>query len=400
MRNGFKVIDADAHMQDELAHWLDFVEPAYKDRSIKVRIVEDSFGGLGGSRQVEILPCELFPGGKPRKANLQGSGPKSREGRIDLSEYMPKKYDQSFYEEWSAESRLRDMDRFGWDKQIGISGSTLGWDRLRDKDQDLLWAMARAYNNWCRSFCDADPKRLYPVATVPDQHDIEGLVSETRRCVEDLGAVTVMMPKGTKERPWEHPDYDAFWWLCQELEVPVAWHTTESGDPMAAARYLPRDQVPGQQVALAHAISHPFESMISLGHLIYMGILERFPRLKVVFLENNAGWLPWWLARLDDHALPDRRQGMWFDADLLPLSPSEYFRRQGYVACDGDEGALKGTIDAGWEDHVIWNTDYPHPDAPDPDKAVDALLSQPISDDAKRKILWDNPVRLHGPRIL
>ena len=70
------------------------------------------------------------------------------------------------------------------------------------------------------------------------------------------------------------------------------------------------------------------------------------------------------------------------------------------IACDGDEGALRGTIDAGWEDHVIWNTDYPHPDAPDPDKAVDALLSQPISDDAKRKILWDNPVRLHGPRIL
>ena len=400
MKNGFKVIDADAHMQDELAHWLDFVEPAYRERSIKVEMVEDVFGGLGGRRQVEVLPCELFPKGQPRKASLQGSGPESREGRIDLREYMPQKYNEAFHEEWSAQSRLRDMDRFGWDKQIGISGSTLGWDRLHDRDQDLLWAMARAYNNWCRQFCDADRKRLFPVATLPDQHDIEGLVTETRRCVEELGAVTVMMPKGTKARPWEHPDYDPFWRLAEDLEVPVAWHTTESGDPMAAARYLPRDQVPGQQVALAHAISHPFESMISLGHLIYMGILERFPKLKVVFLENNAGWLPWWLARLDDHAIQSRRQGMWFDAGLLPMSPTEYFRRQGFIACDGDEGALKGTIDAGWEDHVIWNTDYPHPDAPDPDKAVDALLAQPISDTAKRKILWDNPVRLHGPRIL
>ena len=309
MRKGFKVIDADAHMQDELAHWLDFVEPAYRERKPRVKVVEDAFGGLGGRRQVEVLPCELFPQGQPRKASLQGSGPSSREGRLDLSEYMPKKYNEAFDEEWSAQSRLKDMDRFGWDKQIGISGSTLGWDRLHGRDQDLLWAMARAYNNWCRNFCDGDPKRLFPVCTLPDQHDIEGLVTETRRSVEELGAVTVMMPKGTKERPWEHPDYDPFWRLAEDLEVPVAWHTTESGDPMAAARYLPRDQVPGQQVALAHAISHPFESMISLGHLIYMGILERFPKLKVSFLENNAGWLPWWLARLDDHAMADRAAG-------------------------------------------------------------------------------------------
>ena len=166
MKNGFKVIDADAHMQDELAHWLDFVEPTYRERSIKVKMVEDVFGGLGGRRQVEVLPCELFPKGQPRKASLQGSGPESRDGRIDLREYMPQKYNEAFHEEWSAQSRLQDMDRFGWDKQIGISGSTLGWDRLHDRDQDLLWAMARAYNNWCRQLLRRRPQaslsRRYP----------------------------------------------------------------------------------------------------------------------------------------------------------------------------------------------------------------------------------------------
>lgn len=130
-----------------------------------------------------------------------------------------------------------------------------------------------------------------------------------------------------------------------------------------------------------------------------MGVLERFPKMRVSFLEGNSGWLPWWLSRLDDHALESRRQGMWFDAPLLPLQPSEYFRRQGYVACDGDEGALPGVIALGWEDNVVWNTDYPHPDAPDPDKALDAFLEQPISEEAKRKILWDNAVRLYGKRI-
>jgi predicted TIM-barrel fold metal-dependent hydrolase len=400
MRNGFKVIDADAHMQDEMAHWLEFVEPDFWDRKPRVRIAEDRFGGMGAPQQIEVLPCELFPLGQPRRRNIQGAGGSGRRGRQDMTEFMPEKYKGACQDGWSAESRLRDMERYGWDKQVALQGSTLGWDRLQGRDQGLLWAMSRAYNNWSRAFCDTDPKRLYPVCVLPDQHDIEGLVTETRRSVERLGAVTVMMPKGTKERPWEHPDYDPFWRLAEELDVPIAWHTTESGDPMAAARYLPRDQVPGQQVALAHAVSHPFESMLSMGHLIYMGILERFPKMRVSFLENNAGWLPWWLSRLDDHALENRRQGMWFDAALLPLAPSEYFRRQGFVACDSDEGALAGPINAGWEDHIIWNTDYPHPDAPDPDKAIDTFLAQPISDEAKRKILWDNPVRLHGARIL
>ena len=158
--------------------------------------------------------------------------------------------------------------------------------------------------------------------------------------------------------------------------------------------------MPGQQVALDHALHHPFENMLSMGHLIYMGILERYPRLRISLLEGNAGWLPWWISRLDDHALESRRQGMWFDAPLLPMSPSDYFRRQGFAACDGDEGALPAVVHLGWEDNVVWNTDYPHSDAPDPRVAVDSLLGQDIPDTAKSKILWDNSVRLYGPRIL
>jgi predicted TIM-barrel fold metal-dependent hydrolase len=91
---------------------------------------------------------------------------------------------------------------------------------------------------------------------------------------------------------------------------------------------------------------------------------------------------------------------MWFDAPLLPLSPSEYFRRQGFVACDGDEGSLAGVTLLGWEDHVVWNTDYPHPDAPAPEEPVPNMLEQPISEESKRKILWDNSVGLYGPRLL
>ena len=98
--------------------------------------------------------------------------------------------------------------------------------------------------------------------------------------------------------------------------------------------------------------------------------------MRCGFLEGNAGWLPFWLGRLDDHCIRDKRQGMWFDSDALKLTPSEYFKRQGFVACDGDEFGLKGTVTLVGEDYVVWNTDYPHDDAPDPDRAVTDLLSQ------------------------
>ena len=116
MRNGFKVIDADAHMQDELANWLDFVEPAYQSRKPRVQIVEDAFGGLGGKRQVEVLPCELFPQGQARKASLQGSGPSSREGRIDLSEYMPKSMMKPFMRSGAPRAASRT-----WTDSVGTS---------------------------------------------------------------------------------------------------------------------------------------------------------------------------------------------------------------------------------------------------------------------------------------
>jgi predicted TIM-barrel fold metal-dependent hydrolase len=91
---------------------------------------------------------------------------------------------------------------------------------------------------------------------------------------------------------------------------------------------------------------------------------------------------------------------MWYDMEPLPMKPSEYFLRQGFVACDPDEFHLKGVVDALGDDNLVWNTDYSHPDAPDPDKALPDFLGQPISEVSKQKILWDNAVRLYGTRIL
>ena len=140
------------------------------------------------------------------------------------------------------------------------------------------------------------------------------------------------------------------------------------------------------------------ENMISLGHLMYTGILDKHPNLRCSFLEGNAGWVPFWLGRLDDHSVG--RQSVFWDDNNLSMTPTEFFKRNIWVACDGDEAGLSAVLDLIGDDNFVWNTDYPHSDAPDPDKALPELLDQPISEESKKKILWDNPVRLFGERIV
>ena len=398
MYKGFKVIDADAHISEPYDLWSEFIEPDFFARRPLVSPRQE--GQTHRGRGEHFLPCEMLPDGESPKGSLQGAGP-GRKVYVELSELMPGKYGAAWDAEFSPESRVEDMGRLGWDKQVLIDNAPIPL-RASDgtKDQELVWACTRAYNNWSRSFCDTNASMLKMCAAMPNQHDIEGLVTEARRVVEDLGAVTITMPLAPKGRPWHDSAYDPFWQLGEELDFPVSFHGVMSGEPHSGSRYKPRHLVSGQEVALDHAIGFSFENMISLGHVVYLGILDRFPRLRVSFLEGNAGWLPFWLGRLDDHAIRGRRQGMWFDAEPLRLKPSEYFLRQGYVACDPDEFALKGVVNLVGDDNIVWNTDYSHPDAPDPGKAVPMLLDQDLPEESKRKILWDNAVKLYGNRIL
>lgn len=378
MKNGLRVIDADAHMQEPGDLWDNYVEPKFYDRRPVVKTVEHRIYYL-------YEKGELFPDGLP--ASVWKKRPRK------MFERLPEKYGQAYDNWWSADSRLEDMERYGWDKMVCIPGIGSAPLKQDGKDPDLMWALARAYHNWAHDFCSADPNRLKMVVDLPS-YDLERTVVETRRAVSELGAVTVMMPKPQPGTYWHENQYDSFWDLITDLDVPLSFHGVGSGAPHSSSRYQGSE---GSLFALQHAIGFPMENMIAFGHMIYTGILDRYPKLRVSFLEGNAGWVPFWLGRLDDHAVG--RQSVFFENNTLEHTPTEYFKRQIFVACDGDEAGLSAVLDMVGNDNFIWNTDYPHSDAPDPDKALPELLDQPISEESKRKILWDNPARLFGTRI-
>jgi uncharacterized protein len=131
--------------------------------------------------------------------------------------------------------------------------------------------------------------------------------------------------------------------------------------------------------------------MMGMGAFLGGGILERHPKMRVAFLEANCSWLPWLLWRLDEGF---EREGDIFMPDLV-MKPSEYFRRQCWISIEPDETPARYTIAEFGCDQLVFSTDYPHGDSKYPN-AVASFLELTLSDDEKRKILWDNCARFYG----
>jgi uncharacterized protein len=384
MWKNFQVIDADAHMHEPQYLWERYVEPKYRDQVPKVAFMDGNFmiyepdGKFVTRREIQAAPPE-----SARKA-------------------MEEKYGEAYRQWWSPEIRLKDMDTFGWDIQVLLPTGNNGnfAYRVALKDVQLGAAMCRAYNNWCYDYCRANPKRLKFVAVLPGS-DVDEMVKEARRAVVELGAVSVRNPY-LPDGKWLHePEYDAFWALACDLDFPIAAHGENRQRRFQPFRELEGARQGDTELALRglnHALGFPCDNMATLGHFIFTGVLERFPKLRVAVLESNSGWLPFWLGRMDDHT--HGRNSVMGKSEKLRMLPSEYFMRQCTIACDSDERALKHVVDELNGENIVWNTDYPHPDAIEPSKALPEFAAQPISDEAQKKILWDNAVKLYGPRLV
>ena len=325
---------------------------------------------------------------------------------------VEEKYGEAYREWWSPQIRLKDMDKYGWDIQVLLPTANNGnfAFRVALKDPELGAAMCRAYNNWAHEYCSVDPKRLKFVAVLPGS-DAAMMVQEAHRSVKKLGAVSVRNPLLPEGRWLHEPEYDPFWQLACDLDFPISAHGEYRHRRFQPFEYL-KDQKyignasPGTSPeahrsalrGLDHALGFPCDNMATMGHFIFTGLLERFPKLRLGILESNSGWLPFWLGRMDEHT--HGRNSVMGKPEHLSMLPSEYFMRQCMVACDSDERALKYVVDYLNGENLVWNTDYPHPDAPEPSRVLPDFDNQPIPDEAKRKILWDNAVKLYGPRIL
>ncbi len=281
------------------------------------------------------------------------------------------------------------MDVEGVD--VGFLYPSFGLFAIASDELDPAYAaaVARAYNDWLASFRAASPERLHGVAMVA-LHDPVLAAAEAERAVTELGFRGVFVrPNPVGGRNFDDPAYDVLWAAIERLGVPIGIH--EGGRPRLPQAGADRFENLEQR----HICSHPFEQMCAAVSFVYGGVLERFPELRVAFLEAGCGWVPFWLERMDEHY----ENGLKRDfgaAKTLSMAPSEYFRRQCFVSADADESFLAQVIDVLGDGCIVFSTDYPHPDSKYPE-AVDCFLAiDGVSDESKRRILWDNAARLYA----
>jgi predicted TIM-barrel fold metal-dependent hydrolase len=134
------------------------------------------------------------------------------------------------------------------------------------------------------------------------------------------------------------------------------------------------------------------EHQMALLALIEGGVLERHPKLRIAFLESGCGWVPYWLWRLDR----EYKDMAWEVKDNVKMKPSEYFRRQCFIAMEPSETYLPEVINYIGADNLLLGSDYPHMDH-EPTIVMDVVaLEDRLSKKTVQKILWDNPARFYG----
>ena len=249
-------------------------------------------------------------------------------------------------------------------------------------------AACRSYNEWIADYASIAPSRMVGVGLVP-LADVDDAIKVLGQAL-DLGLPGVMVrPNHMYGRSLGDRYYDPLYAAIAEAGAVLSIH---EGLGYTGGPTIGMDR--SQLFAVRHAMSHPLEQIASMASLLLEGSLERHPELRVAFLESGTGWLTWWLGRLDEHAewMADT------ECKELSLRPSEYFRRQCVISSDPEDPLAGYTVSNFGADHVVWASDFPHPDAKYPealDEFCEKAEEQGISETDLQTLLWDTPLAFY-----
>ena len=380
-KNGFKIMDSDMHTHEPWDLWLNYIDPAFKDRA-PIGTSKDPVD-MNTTIEGDILGAFL--------SNQKHLQHEEEQARLEISHSRSSKYMQEGIDRgFDSVSQVNAMEVEGLDVANLYPSRGMVVAGVDYEDEPFADAIAKAYNNWLADFCSESPARLKGVAMILCSN-IDNAVAEVRRTREELNFVGIYLhPNPIRGRNWHSNEYDRLWAVCQELDMAVTFHETfKCNLPQAIADRFYDE--PDRIWTMGHVACHPIEQMYAALCMCAGGILEKFPGIRVAHLECNSSWLPFWLWRMDEHHEHREEQA----SKYLNMLPSEYFKRQCFAVIDPDEEPSKYAIDWVGDDNFVFSTDYPHPDSIYP-FATDSFLKLPLSEEAKKKVMWDNCTRLYS----
>ncbi len=372
--NGTWMISSDSHIVEPPDLWQARVPEPLRDRAPKVEHDADGdWWFVDGMKTMSFLGIQAGDRFEKDATELRTSG--------EFGEVRPAAYDPAAY---LAENELD-----------GIWGSVIypsqGLIIYRVPSEEVVDASARAYNDWLADFCSHDPSRLKGIAMLNVDHP-DHAAAELRRCRElDLcGAlITVFPPAG--RRYWSE-DYEPLWSTAEELDMPLSLHVgTDRFDANAATG--PIDVKSGGRENTF--VNKDFQVRESLADIIFSGVFERHPGLKVGAVEHELGWIPYFLDQMDYTYTERPLRGAWhrFRPGVLP---SDFFRSNVFASFQEDAIGIREREFIG-VDALMWGSDYPHTESTFPhSRQTLAKIMGDVPADDVRRIVADNARRLYG----
>ena len=245
-------------------------------------------------------------------------------------------------------------------------------------------AFCRVYNDWLAGFCSHDSARLWGVALIPVHQDMDLGIEEARRAVKELGfRGIVLRPNVINGIYLADRSFDKLWNLVGELNVPILLHEGSSAlvDVCGAERC--------HNYGIRHILSHRLEHEAAVVSMVMTGVFERFQNLRVALLEGGCGWLPSLSHRMNVHFDSMRQQ-----FPDLSMRPSEYIRRNIFVAAESGEPGLTEMLASNLSGQLIFGSDFPHFDSTFPGSIKSFVKDNNLSENDQTTMLYSNPLRL------
>lgn len=292
---------------------------------------------------------------------------------------------------YNASQRLNAMDADGVDCSVlyptaaGLAAETFG--KLDDPDLEL--ACVQAYNDWLIEEWASVSPRFVPQCIVPIW-PMERTVAEIRRAVGKghKGVIYAASPMELRDVPHiNEPSYDPLWATCQELGVPLCFHSGAS--PKIQLR--PSEAFSPAVAAAFSAIVRSVSSIAVLANFLFSRVLYRFPKLRIIFAESSLGWGAYELEYADYQSAADGLQ-----SEGYTLKPSELFQRQCYFTCWYDRESLRVRRYLG-ASNVLWSSHFPLATStwPSTKQHIERSFGD-IPENEKNAMLWENAAKLYA----
>jgi len=370
-----RVISADSHMTEPGDLWADRLDRKYRDNAPRVIKNEKPSGAP-----------YIFVGPGIHPLTVAGVFAAGRSGEA-LREHMKHGYEAARPSGWDPVERLKDQDVDG--VQAEVLYTTLGMTLFGLHNDDLQRACFKVYNDWVAEFASHNRKRLIGIGLVSLEDIGEG-VKELERCAKIGLRGAMIWGAPPREKPYHADAYNPFWQAAQDLEMPLSLHVITGKKPPKSKEE--REKIKSRDPSFSRGYMNLIhEVQRSLTDIIFGGVMMRYPGLKIVSAENDAGWIPHYMYRAD-HAF--EKFGA-LSSNPLDMKPSDYIRRNLWATFQDDPiGPMLFRYFG--EDNLMWASDFPHTDSTWPNslKVIDQDF-EGVPPEVTQKIICDNAAKLY-----